>query len=193
MIATAAFAIFAALLLGGALVTAFTRRAALAGLGLVLAILGASGLCVLLGRPGLALGLVGLSLAAVAALYTYISTGLGVARTLRSFRQPALLGLGALAAAAGLLQLALAILGVRLVLPVSDVAPVAEGPAAPDLTGGVVTAFDMALILWAALLVFAAFVTGRSLTGPGSPPAREARRAVPDLRQGLGAVNRRPD
>ncbi|MEM6375349.1 MAG: hypothetical protein AAF686_03860 [Pseudomonadota bacterium] len=114
MIAFAAFILFAALLLAGALIVASTRRLSIGVLGLALAILGVSGICVLLGALWFALTLVALTYAGFALLYRALPTGLGGTGARRALTRRMGRRLTALMVGAIFLQVLLAVFGVTL-------------------------------------------------------------------------------
>ncbi|MEM6578994.1 MAG: hypothetical protein AAF678_10915 [Pseudomonadota bacterium] len=192
MIATAAFFVFGGLLVGGACLTAATPRRFLAGLGFVTAALGVSGLCVLLDAPALGFGLLAVSLATISGLYLYLSNERVTTRSVQSRHRRSFLGASALIAVVVVLQLALAGFDVRLINPNgSDVAGAETDVAASETAGGVATAFDVTLIVFAGLLIFAGFVSIWSLMQSGNGDAKVTRTARPLSRQGNGAVQRR--
>lgn len=173
MIATASFVVFALAFVGGALAAVLTRRPSVAGLGLVIAMLGGSGLCVLLDEAGLALGVGAASLATIATIYSVLVKNLSSAGTVLRARRRSFWVLAGFAVGVALLQIFLAIFGLN-VLP--DDLTAVQDIATPSvsLSEGL-TSLGIGFLLITALLVFTGFVASLSILEQAKDPAKDSR------------------
>ncbi|MEM8582079.1 MAG: hypothetical protein AAGF50_12860 [Pseudomonadota bacterium] len=156
-LAAAAFTLFAALAVAGALLVAVTRRPATGCLGLIVAVSGVSGLLVLLGLYWLAFWVLVGAIVATAGLFAYLARGLGANRALLKAEFMALRGLIALVAVGVTMQIGVASFGIRSVPHASgETAEIDPFSAAPDAAG-------LSVLAIALLLGFTGWVAARAL------------------------------
>lgn len=152
MVAIAGFWFFALVFLAGAALTAMTRRPVRAGLGLSAAVVGVSGLCILLGKIWLAVGLLCLAGAAGLGLFRYLLNGLRVEWSSLAPDRGTVRVVLALTGAALLVQILFAVTGVRLARAGPEqAAPLQAAP--PDPMIWVAFALSVCLMLVAGLAI----------------------------------------
>ncbi|MEM6480696.1 MAG: hypothetical protein AAF922_13285 [Pseudomonadota bacterium] len=194
MIAIAAFVLFGGMLLTGALMTALTMRPSVAAMGVLVALPGGSGICVLLGAPWLALGFFVVSGAAIMVLHRFLAKGIGRPAALPLWNRKAGRGLLGYVVLAALFQIALALLGVE-ILPAELSLSEVEDQAAGASSSSGEARFDLALrdviaVLLALPLVFVGFLASRALAEPVETLVRDPRQGHPYRSAGTGFAPR---